>query len=279
MDNQISAQELERREKPLNELLTTAMVSIYVGPENTHWYIHERLLCYYSPFFSDVFYANDKNAEKQKAQRNKAYGLPDVEDLSFEMLVGWLYSRDIKVPREEKDVGPLLDLYLLSDKLRMERLSRELVEAISHFYYQSQSYPSLRRVQHIYANTDEDNEMREMMVGAVAKLLTTSEKIPAHWASALQRNGQLAVDIIRSIQQWKIEEKTIPDARDRSSSRGRSTKNGFSVIEKGSTDNTGTEKTGAASNMGVESLNSDHDHDQDSKMDDSQMLKSEESEA
>jgi len=277
MDNSTSAQQKERDEKPLNELLTTSMVNIYVGPENTHWYIHERLLCYYSPFFSDIFYADDKKPEQQKAQRNKAYGLPDEEDLAFEMLVGWLYSRDIKVPREEKDLGPLLDLYLLSERLRMDRLSHELVEAISHYYFQSHSYPSLRRVQHVYSNTDEDNEMREMMVGAVAKLLTTSEKIPAHWASALQRNGQLAVDIIRSIQQWKLEERTIPDARDRSTSRGRSVKNGFSAIERSSTDSMETEKTGPNSNMGVESLNSDHDQDQDQSMQDNQ--KSEDSEA
>lgn len=252
------------------------MVSIYVGPENTHWYIHERLLCYYSPFFADIFYADDKNPETQKAQKKKAYGLEDEEDLAFEMLVGWLYSRDIKVPTEEKDVGPLLDLYLLSERLRMERLSSELVEAISNYYYRSQTYPSLRRVQHVYANTDDDNEMREMMVGAVAKLLTTSDKIPAHWASALQRNGQLAVDIIRSIQHWKIEEKSIPDARDRSSSRGRSAKNGFSAVEREG-ESMETDMTTTTSNMGVESLNSDPSRDQSTA--DGQALKSDESEA
>lgn len=264
-----------------NRLLTSSMVSIYVGPENTHWYIHERLLCYYSPFFSDIFYADNNDPDKQKAKRNKAYGLQDEEDLAFEMLVGWLYSRDIKVPKEEKDVGPLLDLYLLSEKLGIEKLSQELVEAVSDFYYQSQTYPSLRRVQHVYANTEDDNAMREMMVGAVAKLLTTSEKIPAHWASALQRNGQLAVDIIRCIQHWKLEEKSIPDARDRSSSRGRSVKNGFSAVEREGAESIVTQNTGAASNLGVESLNSDHehDHDQDQLMQDSQLLKSEFSEA
>lgn len=253
------------------------MVHIYVGPENTHWYIHERLLCYYSPFFSEIFYADDKNPEKQKAQRNKAYGLPEEEDLAFEMLVGWLYSRSIKVPTEEKDVGPLLDLYLLAEKLRMEQLTNELVESVSDFYYNSKTYPSLRRVQHIYANTDDDNAMREMMVGAVAKLLTTSEKIPSHWANALQRNGQLAVDIIRSIQHWKLEENTIPDARDRSSSRGRSSKGGFSTVDRNGTESMETDKTGVTSNLGIESLNSDNEGDH--PMTDSKMLKSENSEA
>lgn len=250
------------------------MVSIYVGPENTRWYLHERLLCHYSPFFSDIFYADDKDPELQKARKNKAFGMEEEEDLAFEMFVGWLYSRNIKVPKDEKDVGPLLDLYLLSEKFRCEKLSTELVEAISDFYYQSHTYPSLRRVQHVYANTDDDNQMREMMVGAVAKLLTTSEKIPSHWASALQRNGQLAVDIIRSIQMWKIEEKSIPDARDRSSSRGRKSQNGFSTVEREGADSMETDKTGSVSNLGVQSLNSD----QDSSMQNNQHLKSTDSE-
>ena len=132
-------------------------------------------------------------------------------------------------------------------------------------------------MQHIYSNTNDDNQMREMMVGAVAKLLTTSAKIPAHWASALQRNGQLAVDIIRSIQQWKIEERSIPDARDRSSSRGRSAKHGFSAVEREGTESIETEKTGTTSDLGVKSIGSDTE--QELPLRESQNLKSEDSEA
>ena len=143
------------------------MVSIYVGSENTHWYVHERLLCYYSPFFADIFYADDKSPEKQKARRNKAYGLQDEEDLSFEMLVGWLYSRSLKRPSVEEEVAPLLDLYILSERLEMEKLSSEIVDAVSEWYYSSHSYPGLRRVQYIYANTEKGSAMRDMMVGAV----------------------------------------------------------------------------------------------------------------
>src|SRR5690242_4158914 len=98
-------------------LLTSSMVNVCVGPENTHWYIHERLLCYYSPFFANNLHADDKTSEKQNARRSKTVELQDEENESFEMLVAWLYSRSIKVPEEEKDLGPLLDLYLLAQKL------------------------------------------------------------------------------------------------------------------------------------------------------------------
>lgn len=80
--------------------------------------------------------------------------------------------------------------------------------------------------------------MREMMVGAVARQLTLADKIPVHWDKALRKNGQLAVDIIRSIQEWHLESRSVPDPRDidleRERGRGDDGKLGFSTIEAGS---------------------------------------------
>ncbi|KAF2397274.1 hypothetical protein EJ06DRAFT_567236 [Trichodelitschia bisporula] len=41
--------------QPLNELLTRDLVDIYVGSENTHWVLHEKLLCTKAPFFTSIF--------------------------------------------------------------------------------------------------------------------------------------------------------------------------------------------------------------------------------
>lgn len=248
-----------KKEKPLNELLTSKMVDIYVGPESTHWPLHERLLTYHSPFFANIFY---KAQEGSRNGANKSYGLPDEDDFPFELLVGWLYSRAIRAPKEEKDIGPLLDLYLLADKFEMVKLADDVVDTVREFYHQTSTYPGLRRVQYIYAETNEDNIMREMMVNSIARQLTTSSKIPSHWAKALQRNGQLAVDIIRSIQLWHIDDKSIPDARDTSSERGRrdiKDNLGFSEVVKqddrgdsiGTTATMDTDDT----NLGIESVN------------------------
>lgn len=207
-------------------LLTSSMVDIYVGPESTHWPLHERLLCYHSPFFASVFY--DKKGNTRPGQ-NKSYGLPDEDNLPFEMLVGWLYSRSIRPLREEKDIGPLLELYLLADKFEVEKLTADVVDAIRDFYHTTSTYPGLRRVQYIYSNTSEDNIMREMMVSSVARYLTLGDTIPTHWANALRKNGQLAVDIIRAIQEWHLESRSVPDVRDASLDRGRTTQ-GFSAI-------------------------------------------------
>lgn len=214
-------------------LLTTALVNIYVGTENTHWVLHERLLCYHSSFFRRLFYSADFEASK-----TKAYGLPDTEDLPFELFVGWLYSKTVKPPTIEKDIGPLLDLYLFSEQLEIDKLGHDVVEAVRNYYYNEETYPSLRRVQYVYANTEEDNELREIMVGSVARLLTLSDKIPAYWENALKNNGQLSVDIIRSIQNWHLEGSKVPDVRDASVERGRE-QVGFSKIERDSSTATG----------------------------------------
>ncbi|KAI4189003.1 MAG: hypothetical protein L6R41_001757 [Letrouitia leprolyta] len=219
----------EKPQKQLYELLTHTLVDIYVGEENSHYPLHEKLLCYYSPFFARTFY-NKSNS----SSRTKEFGLPEVTDEVFALFVGWLYARALRSPSEERDIGPLLDLYFLSSKLEISELETDIVDAVRAFYHDNATYPGLRRVQYVYANTEEDNVMREMMVGSVARYLTLADRIPEHWANALKKNGQLSVDIIRSIQEWHLEERQVPDARDASVDRGRGGFKGpvgFSAVE------------------------------------------------
>ncbi|KAF2731399.1 hypothetical protein EJ04DRAFT_10233 [Polyplosphaeria fusca] len=182
------------------------MVDLYVGTENTHWILHEKLLCYHSPFFRRIFYS--------KSNTSKSFGLPDEEDFPFKTFVGWLYSYSLPVPREESDLGVQFDLYLLAEKLEIPRLIQDVLANVREWYKYSDSYPGLRRVQYIYANTEDGSPMRHMLVHAVARLMVLEKGIPKHWDKALRKNGQLAVDIITAIQAWRLEEDLIPDARD-----------------------------------------------------------------
>ncbi|KAF2118811.1 hypothetical protein BDV96DRAFT_596638 [Lophiotrema nucula] len=194
------------QEKPLNELLSRSMVDIYVGAENTHWILHEKLLCYHSPFFRRIFYS--------KTNTSKSFGLPDEEDAPFKTFIGWLYSSSLPVPREEADLGLSFDLYLMAEKFQIPSLIQDVLQVVREWYKYSDSYPGLRRVQYIYANTEEGSPMRHMLVHAVARLMVLEKGIPKHWDKALRKNGQLAVDIIGAIQAWRLEEDLIPDARD-----------------------------------------------------------------
>ncbi|KAF2128725.1 hypothetical protein P153DRAFT_265306, partial [Dothidotthia symphoricarpi CBS 119687] len=194
------------QERPLNELLSRSMVDIYVGPENTHWILHEKLLCHHSPFFRKIFYS--------KTSRTSSFGLPDEEDAPFKTFVGWLYSSSLPVPREEADLGLQYDLYLMAEKFQIPNLIADVLQVVREWYKFSDSYPSLRRIQYVYANTEEGSPMRHMLVHSVARMVVLEKGIPAHWDKALRKNGQLAVDIIRAIQDWRLDEEIVPDARD-----------------------------------------------------------------
>jgi len=199
------------RHRPLHELLSREMVDIYVGSENTHWVLHEKLLCHRSRFFRAIFY-------KRNGRKDHTYGLPDEDDTAFKLFVGWLYSENIPTPREESDLTPLLDVYLMAEKWEIKSLLGEVVNAVRQFYQDSNTWPSLRRVQYIYANTASvDAPMRQLFVSCVARMLVlgSSAEVPPHWETALRKNGQLAVDIILAVKQWHLEPQAVPDARDK----------------------------------------------------------------
>ncbi|QIX01752.1 hypothetical protein AMS68_007269 [Peltaster fructicola] len=197
----------EPREKQLHELLSRDMVDIYVGSENTHWILHEKLLCYRSHFFSKVFY-------NKEGRKNSSFGLPEEDDRSFKLFVGWLYSESVPHATEEKELGPLLDLYLMGEKWEIKKLVVDVLDVVRKYYHDTDTWPGLRRVQYIYSNTDVESPMRQLVVSCVARMLVLGDGIPAHWDGALKRNGQLAVDIIMAVQRWKLSGGTVPDARD-----------------------------------------------------------------
>ena len=196
----------EAADKPLHALLSNAIVTVYVGSEGVSYPLHEKLLCYHSPVLRRHFYA--------KHTRNTSYGLEDEEPETFDLLLGFLYGGRLPEPHQEADVGPLLDLYLLAERLGMQRPGAACVEAVRTFYQGAAKYPSLRRVQYIYDRMGAEDPMREMLVGSVARDLALGDGIPSHWAKALGRNGPMAVDIIRAIQDWHLESRSVPDVRE-----------------------------------------------------------------
>lgn len=192
-------------------LLSRDMVDIYVGPENTHWILHEKLLCHRSRFFRNIFY-------NKKGSKNSAYGLPDEEDEPFRYFVGWLYADSLPVIKEEKELAPMFDLYLMGEKWEIRKLVVDCLEAVRRWYHDTDTWPGLRRVQYVYSNTAPESAMRQLLVSCVARMLVTGGGgmggMPAHWENALRKNGQLATDIILCVQRWHIEPDSVPDERE-----------------------------------------------------------------
>jgi hypothetical protein len=181
------------------------MVDLYVGPDHTHWVLHEKLLCARSQTFKQVF------AGKRSS---KALLLPDEEPEPFALLVAWLYSGRIPSPTHEDELGALLELHLMAERWSMPALARAVLDVMRDFYRRTDSVPSLRRLQFVYANADvEDSALRQLMVASVARMLVLGERVPLHWERALSRDGPMAVDIIRAVQAWRLEPGSVPDVR------------------------------------------------------------------
>jgi hypothetical protein len=189
-----------------HSLLSRDMVDIYVGQENTHWILHEKLLCHRSKFFRNIFY-------NKKGTKNSAYGLPDDDDEPFRLFVGWLYADSLPQPKEEKELATLFDLYLMAEKWEIKKLIIDVLETVRKWYHDSDTWPGLRRVQYVYANTEMDSPMRQLLVSCVARMLIVGDNMPSHWENALRKNGQLAVDIIMCVQKWHIQPESVPDTR------------------------------------------------------------------
>ncbi|RMY72605.1 hypothetical protein D0862_14429 [Hortaea werneckii] len=219
----------EPKEKPLNELLSHDIVDIYVGPENTHWALHEKLLCHRSPFFRNVFWTNTPTDKGNR--QNPTFGLPDDDDIPFRHFVGWLYSDHIPPPREEKDLTTLIDLYLMGEKWTIPRLTHAVLDSIRGFYHDTDSWPSLRRVQYVYGHSEPESVLRQLLVSCVARMLVLGggreQRMPEHWEKALRRNGQLAVDILLCVQKWPFEAERVPDGEDEDEGGDRKMVNGY----------------------------------------------------
>jgi len=141
-------------------------------------------------------------------------GLPEEEDDPFRLFVGWLYSGFVPLPEQETDLANLFDVYLMGEKWAIAGLVKDVLEAVRKYYRVTNTFPGLRRVQYVYANTDSESPMRKLLVGSIARMLALSDQIPAHWDKALRKNGQLAVDIIMAIQGWHISKDDVPDPRE-----------------------------------------------------------------
>lgn len=191
----------------IRRLLSHDLVDIYVGLDNTRWVLHEKLLTHRSKFFK-------KALAGKNGRRNEYFGLPDEEDYPFRLFVAWLYADTVPPANEEKDLGQLLDLYLMGEKWEINKLKLDVMNTVRAWYHDTDSWPGLRRVQYIYANTAPDSPMRELMISCAARMFVLGEGLPPHWERAMRRDGaQLAVDILLSMQKWKIDASIVPDAR------------------------------------------------------------------
>lgn len=232
-------------------LLTSRMITVRVGSERTKWTLHADLLRSRSEYFAERLQndsndndqahkdasdddqahdaesenesqdesqennsKNDSDEDEEDTPSHKTIDLPEEDETAFSLFVPWLYSSRIQPADTESDIGPLLELSLLSSTLKCSNLQSQVLEEIRSFYDRTDTFPGLRRVQYVYEYTCQESPLRALIIGSVARyLVLRQEGIPEHWTKALQRDGRLAVDLLLEIQRWRLDAAEIPDVR------------------------------------------------------------------
>ncbi|KAF2459689.1 hypothetical protein BDY21DRAFT_275119, partial [Lineolata rhizophorae] len=109
--------------------------------------IHRDLLTHYSPFFAAALKGNFAEAETQKVN------LPDERVDTFEIFVEWLYSQRLDTTAPPQATGPflkdgkpaffsLLHLYSLADRLCIEDLRNDIVDAVATLAERANAVPT-----------------------------------------------------------------------------------------------------------------------------------------
>jgi hypothetical protein len=191
----------------LLRLLGEKFVIIYVGPKNTKFNLHENLLCNKSSYFRAAFRSGFTESEE------KTMRMPEDSVDAFEYLVNFLYAPrfTLQPPESEFVMGVYFELYILSSKLCIDALQNVVIDTILQFFRGCNfKSPYLRpsHIQFIYENTIPTSKMRDLAaqltllngVSGVHGIYRGS--VDPSWDGLLQKNAELAFDIIKEIRPW-----------------------------------------------------------------------------
>ncbi len=185
-----------------HRLLTSELVTVYVGPSKKKWVLHKNLLCARSSFFETAFGGNFKESKE-----NAIY-LPEDDKAAFELLAGWLYNGGIS---RRHDTGAehcwsVIRLYILGSKLNMETLRNDAMDRIRRHYmnkgYSNDSKDLAEVATYIFVHTPQSSLLRTWVAAAAVNSMTTL--IPYKdgckpYESVICAHGEFAVLVIREL--------------------------------------------------------------------------------
>jgi hypothetical protein len=142
-----------------------ATVKIFVGPEKKLWVLPEDLLCDRIEFFRAAF------KSKFKEGISKEMFLESDDSTAFGRLVDWIFNEDIKCEiihkfhvQDAEHELEWLRLWILADKLGLQRLQDCCRHAYESCLYEIGIHPAAEAVSFVYENTEPNSELRQMLV-------------------------------------------------------------------------------------------------------------------
>ena len=98
--------------------------------------LHRDLLCKRCPYFKRCFDGRFKEAKDKKT------ALKDESPDAFDEVLRWIYSGMVPKPKDDKDFMPLINAYILADRLCIEELKNSIVTELYHFSSEYITSPS-----------------------------------------------------------------------------------------------------------------------------------------
>jgi hypothetical protein len=196
---------------------TTHLVDFHIGSSSQHFQVAANLLIQHCEFFKKIL-------GEGTSQLVSTFEFPDVEESTFQLFLDWINKPgNLPSAADEADLTELFELYVLAGRKFLVRdLTLDIVEAVKRFYGETGTYPSLRRVQYIRANTSALDVLRCVLVDMTARNLIVGkeQEMPAHWKKAMSRDGDLGWELLNAARTWSLEDLNVPDCRETTAGRG-----------------------------------------------------------
>lgn len=118
---------------------------LYVGPERKKFTVHKDLACDRSEYIKMALEGNFQESKE-------GLYLPDDDVGAFELFLSWMYGGEVHLYVTAENIGKYLVLLALSEKLIVERLHNQTIDAIREFYWRRRESVQTEHLVYVFEN-------------------------------------------------------------------------------------------------------------------------------
>jgi BTB/POZ domain len=183
--------------------LGVEFVDIYVGKNQKHFRVHKKILCEKIKYFDDMFNKGFEEAQTSVAQ------LPEDDETSFDVLLGWLYTGSLRRLENKGTGGPKKwnwapsSMFILVDKLCLAILMNEVMDQWMLDFATRGILPLTSSISQIYQTTRKGSGARKFAINTVFYILHEERAKQSFtiWKTEeilklMQDNEELGLDVL-----------------------------------------------------------------------------------
>ena len=176
----------------ITSLITSAIVTLYVGPKRKQYSAHKDLLCRIVPWFSKPLLSNA--SEESKA--NEIY-LPDRDPAAFDLFVLWLYRGKDGLSEPTVSIGGHINLYILAEEWCLTTLQNSLIDVLADWFKVNQvaGMAAIAEFVTSYGTIAHLKRLRLFITQQTINLMTSPLAHGQSFSKICSSHNNLAVDI------------------------------------------------------------------------------------